>query len=350
MNGEPAGLQSAGDRPGDGCGLGGGDHQRLPLQERLNALQTHLPGLKGVEGEPEQRRREHQTLDIEDQRHQITDAQPSALQLGAPQAQQHQEADGGNALDQGKEHAAAAGWAKGRIPVVPIGNGEGLLLHLLLAIDLDGTDAREVFLQQIGELGEGFLLTALLAHHPAAEFAHRQKHQRVEGHGRQGEPGIDGHHRRQSEGIGQHRVGETEHGEAKQPPHVLHIAGGPAEHLATRCGLHPGRLLTEQMVKQLLLQIHFHLAAHPKHEHPGQESHRRHDGGQADNPAGLAQHLGIGEAPLQILHHPPDDQGDGDAQTVHHKQGQDTQKQRAAVGPQIAAKQIEPQCTHQGME
>ena len=50
---------------------------------------------------------------------------------------------------------------------------EGGLLRALLAVDLDGADAGEVFLDQIAQLGQRFLLPPLLFHHAAAEQAHR---------------------------------------------------------------------------------------------------------------------------------------------------------------------------------
>ena len=215
----------------------------------------------------------HQPFHIKDERHQIADAQATALQLGAPQAQQHEQADGGDALDQGEHHTAVAGRPQGRVPVGAVAGGERPLLHRLLSVDLDRVDARKVFLQQVGEGRQGLLLPALLAHDPPAEALHAEEHQRVEGHRRQAQPGIDQHHRRQGEAIGQHRVGEAEHGKAQQAPHVFHVAGGAAQHITAGGGLHPGGFLPQQMVKHLLLQIHLHLATHAKHEHARHQAH-----------------------------------------------------------------------------
>jgi hypothetical protein len=118
----------------------------LAPQQRFHPLQAHLSGLEGVEGEPEQGGGKHQPFHIKDERHQIADAQATALQLGAPQAQQHEQADGGDALDQGEHHTAVAGGPQGRIPVGAVAGGERSLLHRLLSVDLDRVDARKVFL------------------------------------------------------------------------------------------------------------------------------------------------------------------------------------------------------------
>ena len=97
------------------------------------------------------------------------------------------------------------------------------MLGGFLVVDLDGADAGEILLDQVAEGGQGLLLAALLAHHPAAKQAHHHQHSRVEPQGRQAQHGVDGQHRRQGERIGQGGVGEAEHGEAQQPAHVFHI-------------------------------------------------------------------------------------------------------------------------------
>ena len=188
----------------------------------------------------------------------------------------------------------------------------------------------------------------MLAHHPAAEQAHHHEHHRVEAHRRQAQPGIDGEHGRQGEGIGQHRVGEAEHGKAHQAAHVFHIAGGPADQLATAGGLHPARFLQQQVVEDLLLEVGLHLPAHAENQHARVEAHRPHHAGQGDDQASLGQHIPQGEAVLQVIDHPPHQQRNRDAQQVHHHQGRCALQHLAAMGAQVAPDQVQPKGSHQG--
>ena len=71
----------------------GGDNPRLPLQDFLNPLQAHLAGLKGVQGETQQGRGEHQPFHEENQRHDVANAEPARFELAAAEGQQDQQAD-----------------------------------------------------------------------------------------------------------------------------------------------------------------------------------------------------------------------------------------------------------------
>ena len=235
-------------------------------EQVFDALQAHLAGLEGVERETQQGGRENQALHEEDQGHQVADAEAAAFQFSASQGKQQHQAHRRDALQERKQGAAGAGQVEGVVAVAAVALGKGLALGPFLAVDLDGADAGEVLLDQVAELGQGFLLTPLLAHHPAAEQADCHQHQWVEPQGRHRQPGVDAEHGRQGEGIGQGRVGEAEHGEAHQPPHVLHITGGPADHLAAAGALDPAGLLAEHVVEDLLLQIGFNLAAHAENQ------------------------------------------------------------------------------------
>ena len=319
---------------------------RLAAQQLLHPLQAHLARLEAVEREAQQGGGEHQPLHKQNQSHQVADREPAALQLATAQGQQQQQAHGTDALQQREQRAAGAGQLQGVVAVTAVALGEGLPLGGLLAVDLDGADAGEVLLDQIAQLGQGLLLAPLLFHHAAAEQPHDHQHQRVEPHRRQAQPGVDRQHGRQGEGVGQGRVGQAEHRKAQQAPHVLHVAGGAADHLAAAGGLHPARLLAEHVVEDLLLKVRLHLAAHAEHQHPRPQPHGPHHGGEADDQQRLAQHIGHAEAVLQVVDHTAHQQRDRHAQQVDHHQRRHAQQHRAAIGAQVAPDQAEADRRH----
>ena len=186
----------------------------------------------------------------------------------------------------------------------------------------------------------------MLPHHPAAKQAHHHQHHGVEPHGRQAQPGVDRQHRRQGEGIGQGGVGEAEHRKAQQAPHVFHIAGGATDHLAAAGALHPARFLLKQVVKDLLLEIGLHLPPHAKHQHPRQQPHRPHHGGQQQDQGRLVQQGVESEAVVQVVDHPTHLERNRHAQHVHHHQRQGPQQHRLPVGPEVTPDQIGPRGTH----
>ena len=207
------------------------------------------------------------------------------------------------------------------------------MLGGFLAVNLDRADPREVFLDQVAQRSQGLLLAPLLAHHPPAKQAHHHQHQGVEAHRRQAQPGIDRQHGWQGEGVGQGRVGEAEHGEAKQAPHVFHITGGPADHFTAAGGLHPARFLPEHVIKNLLLQVGFHLATHAEHELTGQQSHTPHHRRQHQDQTRLMEQAAEGKAVVQVVDHLPHLERNGHAEHIHHHQGQGPQQHGFFVGP-----------------
>ena len=222
------------------------------------------------------------------------------------------------------------------------------MFRRLLAIDLDGADAREVFLDEIAQGGQGLLLAPLLAHHAAAKQAHHHQHHRVKPNGGQAQPGVNRQHRRQGEGIGEGRVGEAEDGEAEQAPHVFHITGRPADHLTTAGGLHPAGLLFQQVVENLLLEIGLHLAAHPKDQHPGNQPYAPHHGGQHHDQRRCMQQIAQGKSVLQVVDHLPDQQGYRDTEHVDNHQRQGPKKDGLSVGAQVAPDEIGSKGAHVG--
>ena len=206
-----------------------------------------------------------------------------------------------------------------------------------MAVDLDGTDAREVLLDQIAQAGQLPLLLPLLAHHAAAADAHHQQHHGVESDGCQAEPGVDRQHRWQREAVHQHRVGEAEQGKAQQAAHVLHITGGAADHLTTAGALHPARLLPQQVIKNALPQGDFHLPAGAKHEQARPQAHATHQGGQPSNDQRLLQKLGQRKAWLQFIHRALHQQRQADANDVDQHQSQGAAQQNPALRPEVAS-------------
>ena len=186
----------------------------------------------------------------------------------------------------------------------------------------------------------------MLPHHPSAEQAHRAQHQWIKTNRRQRQPGVDRQHERQGEAVGKNGVGETQDREAQQPPDVLDITGGAADHLTAAGGLNPGRLLPQHVVEQSLPQLHFHLSSDAEHQLPRKQTHAPHGGGEQHDPARLTQHTVVGKAFLKLIDDATHLHGDGDAEDVDHDQRQSSQKHGAPVGPQIAADQIEAHGGH----
>ena len=161
----------------------------------------------------------------------------------------------------------------------------------------------------------------LLSHHPAAAGTHHQQHQWIERNGRQAQPGIDGQHRRQGQAVGQRRVGQTQHSKSQQPAHVLHIAGGTADHLAATGLLYPARFLLEQVIENSLAQGHFHLTSRAEHQHSRPEPHQGHRGGQGSDQGGLLQQLRQRETFLEAVDGVLHQQGQAHPHQIHHNQG-----------------------------
>ena len=239
-----------------------------PAQQFFDPLQGDLTRLEGVEGEAQQGRREDQALHIQDQGDEVTDREPAAFQLSAPQGEQEQQADRRDPLQQREERAPRPSELQRVIPVALVAPLECFALRALLAVDLDGADAREVLLDQIAQFPQGFLLPALLAHHSAAEEADGDQHQGVKANRCEAEQRVDRQHGRQRQGIGQGCVRQAQDGETQQTPDVLHVAGGPADHFTATGALNPPRLLAEHVVKDFLLQLGLDLPADAKDEHP----------------------------------------------------------------------------------
>ena len=145
-NRQAAGHQGTLARPLGLHGLRRRHDQGFALEQILHPLQAHPTGLEGVEGEPQQGGGKHQPLHVEDQRHNVADAEPARFQLAAAQGQQQQQAHRRDPLQQGKQGAAGAGQVEGGIAVEAIAAGKGGLLGAFLAVDLDGANAGEVFL------------------------------------------------------------------------------------------------------------------------------------------------------------------------------------------------------------
>ena len=230
--------------------------------------------------------------------------------------------------------------------VTAVALGKRLLLRCFLAVDLDRSDAGEVLLDQIAQPRQVLLLTALLLHHPAAEQAHHRQHHGIGTNGSQGQPGINRQHRRQRQAVGQQGVGQAEDGEAQQAADVLHIAGGPVDHITTARGLHPGRFLPEHVVEQALAEFDLHLAADTEHKLPRQQPHGTHGGGQQHDPGGLAQDAVIGEADLQLIDDPAHLHRDRDAEDVDHHQGDRAEDDGFAVRAQVTADQVQAHGRH----
>ena len=112
-------------------------------------------------------------------------------------------------------------------PIKHVALAERREFGLLLAVDLDGADSGEIFLNQFIQTGQIFLLTSLLAHHLPAEQSNRAEHQRVQANGCERQPWVDRQHRWQGQAVGQKCVGEAEDREASSPPDVFHITGRP---------------------------------------------------------------------------------------------------------------------------
>ena len=187
-----------------------------------------------------------------------------------------------------------------------------------------------------------------MLHHAATEQANHAEHHRVEPDGCQGEPGINGQHRRECEAIGEQRVGQAQHRKTKQAADVLHIAGCPADHITASPGLHPGRLLTEHVIKQPLAQLHLHLPAHAEHKLTGQQPHSGHRARQHHDPSGLPQHALVGEAVLKLVNHPTDLHRDRDAENVDHNEGDRPEQDGSAMRAQVAADQVQAHRRHAG--
>ena len=189
-------------------------------------------------------------------------------------------------------------------------------------------------------------MTALLLHHSATEQAHHREHHWIGRDGCQGQPRINRQHRRQREAVGQQGVGEAENGEAEQATNVFHIARGPADHITTAGGLHPGGFLPKHVVKQALAQVHLHLAADPEHQLAGQQPDAPHCCGQQDDPSGLAQHLVVGESVLELVDDPTHLHRNHHAEDVHPNQCDRAHQHRFAVGAQITADQVQAHRRH----
>ena len=61
------------------------------FEEFFNALQAHLAGLEGAQGEAQQGGWEHQPFDIEDQCHKATETETAGRQLATANGKQHQQ-------------------------------------------------------------------------------------------------------------------------------------------------------------------------------------------------------------------------------------------------------------------
>ena len=85
---QPPGLDGAAGGLGRGLRHRRRQDQGLAVEQFLHPLQAHLAGLEGVEGEAEQGGGKHQPLHEQDQRHQVADAEATALELAAAQGQQ----------------------------------------------------------------------------------------------------------------------------------------------------------------------------------------------------------------------------------------------------------------------
>ena len=189
-------------------------------------------------------------------------------------------------------------------------------------------------------------MTALLLHHPAAEQAHHREHHWIRPNGSQGQPGINRQHGRQREAVGEQGVGQAENGEAQQPADVLHIAGGPADHITTARGLHPGRFLPQHVIEQPLAEVHLHLAADPEHQLTGQKPDASHRCGQQDDPSGLAQHTVVGKPDLEFVDDPTHLPRNHHAEDVDPNQSDRAHQHGSAMGAQVTADQVQAHRRH----
>ena len=126
--------------------LRGRDDFGAPAQQRFHPLQAYLAGLEGVEREAQQRRGEHQPLDIENQRHQTTDRQASGFDLAAAEGDQNQQADRRDSLQQREQGAAGATKGQSRIAKGAVAHLEGFQFGALLAVNLDRANAGKILL------------------------------------------------------------------------------------------------------------------------------------------------------------------------------------------------------------